>query len=872
MSVPVTTPTLTTRPDRDLGFVVILLALVAVPLLALRSDPIIYNPLFKIPFALMFAVIVAAWVRASRRDSSIDTCEPRTPISWHKTAGFVLGLGAVLVAVYYLPLREHFWGGWDEIGCLRAESQTIWSSSWDKYCRPMWGLAPLLGSLLTPDRVDGFLWATCGICVLNGLLLTGIVRRLLPGEPAIAAAAGILLLCHRGDLSRFFVLWTAIWYWTSLALLLLGTFLYLESARSGNRGGLVASCMAVGAGLLGNEAGFPLAAFGPILLYLSGVRGSRLLVWSLAWIGTAGILAARFIQYFLAKKETYQADTASFVIKDPERLLDNLSIQTEPFLGWFNGFSTLGKYWLAASVAAAIAATVVVLAGRGRSQGARQYAIGAVVSCAIALAGLAPFLPFSYPFRTQFYTAPGQAALIAIILGGLTRIAGTQVGLVSLAFWVAVLTGVSAAGNREFQNTTDKHVNYVKSVHILKQIHAAAPKATPDILIVLLPEDGVRAAADLGSGYSFVRWAHEQFGFVVVQEEPVFANGLQVNFLPDRVDLKNFILNLAGQSYPYEKLVLFRITSGGTLTLLQRIPADLHLNPEAIARYNPVRLLRAGPLHEVPFIRYPTWLEPPQDVVDVEDGFIFAEGWSGLQTQDGRIYRQIEAQGDLIVNSLGQASRILQLDVEPVQMPEFGCSIEVRDAKGKVLDRSPLHGHERVKLTIPTNPLQATAISLRAVPDGQPVSAHSSIPLRVYAPPGAKPAPDSPIRRDIVRGYLELGQNWFPPDNSSGECVRGFHKSAELKVLKPDGGELMIDAIGAPALVGMNCQLRVLGPDNRILHEAKLNDADRRAIRCSLPADLTMGTILRLEVVGEAIANTDPRSPNILVFRCELRR
>ena len=192
---------------------------------------------------------------------------------------------------------------------------------------------------------------------------------MLPGEPAVAAAAGILLLCHRGDISRFFGMWAANWYLTSLAFLLLGTWLLLESARAGNRSGLVAACLALGTSLLGSEAGYPLAALGPVLLWLSGVRGSRFRVWAAAWVGTISILTVRFLYYLVTKENSYQAYQTAGLSTDPDLLLQHIQCLTEPFLTWFGGFSTVGAYRPAAALAALVAAAGVLLGGRAGAGG-----------------------------------------------------------------------------------------------------------------------------------------------------------------------------------------------------------------------------------------------------------------------------------------------------------------------------------------------------------------------------------------------------------------------------------------------------------------------------------------------------------------------
>jgi hypothetical protein len=867
--------TISPRPYRDIAFISVLLALAAVPLILLRNQPALESPLFLPAFGISVAAILAVWLLGDRRSSSISEDAPSSLHCCLRFAVIIAAVVALFYIVYYMLMREHFWGGYDEVLCLDPQLQAVWSPAWDKLSRPTWGLAPLIGSRLAPDRIDGFLWAAGGVYLLNGLLLSAIMRRVMPGEPAIAAAAGVLLLCHRGDLSRFFVMWTGIWYWTSLCLLLLGGWLFLRSAHSGNRLGLVAACSAMGAAVLGSEAGFTLAAFAPILLYLSGVRGSRLVVWSTSWIGTIALLSVRFLQYFLTTRDSYQAKQTSGVFKNSELLSQNLSIQTEPFWRWFSSFASMGTYWKAAAAAATLAALALLVAGPATNgRGARRYLIGGLLAAAIAAAGLAPFIALNGPFRTQFYTAPGQAAMIAILAGGLFRLLGNRAGLVGLAIGVAVLAGAAASGNRKFQATIDKSVNFTKTVHIMRQIHAACPEPAPGALILLIPDDGV--ASPLGASYSFIRLTGRQFGPIMVHDQHQAVIGVRIEFLPDRVKLLQVPGGLwTGElEYPYDKLILFHVNSDGTVSLLRKLPDELGVESPESRQYDPLPLLRPGPIGELQYLRYPGWMKPPEDVVAVEDGVTFGAGWSTMQREGGRFFRIAEAGAELLVNSEGQSTRTLELEVEPIGLAgEAPYALELRDRDHRVLTQAIAHGRERLSLTIPTDPARAEVVSLWARPEGKPQSPEASLDLRIYAPTGAVRPPSSDLKLEITFGGLRLGENWYPLERWKGETFRWMNTGAELIVQRSGARSLVLDLVGGPGLGGSANKLVLVGPQGQTLNEATIADGERSQIRWDLPANLPAGASLKFEVIGGGKPFPgDPRICNVRIYRCELKR
>jgi hypothetical protein len=307
--------------------------------------------------------------------------------------------------------------------------------------------------------------------------------------------------------------------------------------------------------------------------------------------------------------------------------------------------------------------------------------------------------------------------------------------------------------------------------------------------------------------------------------------------------------------------------------LLRQLPAELQLGAAATQGYDPLKLLNSDPARELPYFRYPRWVKRPGDVIPAEQGFLLGEGWSHLLESEGRLFRTLAPGAELIVNPLGQSSRTIPLEVEPVNMSAGGnCTLEARTLAGQVLSRTAFRGHERVNLTIPTDPAQVSVITLWAGPAEQLLSASTVIPLHVFAPPGARALPATPGKKcDIFGVGLRMGRNWYPLENYSGESYRWMATGGAEIVLgeRRDATNLVIDLAGGPALGGKPGLLRAIGPERRVLHEEAY--LERKKISIPIPPEFSPGSVVKLEVVGDVlpVSDYDPRILSALVYRCE---
>ena len=126
------------RPWRDVAFLTVLLGLAAVPLVALRGHPLFFTPRFQFGLWGAWLAVAAAWAWFARRTVTRGVGGWAVWVRW---AAYAAVLFAVSVVAFDKPLRQHFWGGCDEVTNFYAPACKIWCDGWDHYGRPLTGVA-----------------------------------------------------------------------------------------------------------------------------------------------------------------------------------------------------------------------------------------------------------------------------------------------------------------------------------------------------------------------------------------------------------------------------------------------------------------------------------------------------------------------------------------------------------------------------------------------------------------------------------------------------------------------------------------------------------------------------------------------------------
>jgi hypothetical protein len=855
----------------DLGFIALLLLGAALPLIRWRGDPWLHTTAFTLGFWAASAALCAAWWWLSARLRAAPAATPLSPgpapegprrFVWGRALLVCALLTALTAVCYWQPLTKLFWGGADEFCNFTEVARSCWSDGFDaSFSRPLITTPAVIAKALTPGRIDGFLWVAAFLCLANALLLYGVLRQIWPGAHALPAAAAVLLVVNRADLSRFYVLWTTNFYWTALAFFLLGLWLFLLSLRRGSRRLLTLACLALGAGLLVNEGLFPLAALGLGLVCLvRGARGHRL-VWAWAWGGTVALLATRFALYLKALgANSYQMGQAAGAFRNPEVLLTNLRLQLGSALAYFR--TTAGAaHGRSALLALALAAALVGLALGKRPARRHGYLLALGLAALATLLGMLPFLHMPTTLRTQFFAAPGQAVLLACGICLAAELLGRWVGVATAAAAVGVL---AASGTRESLREQElaraqRGVSFESTVRVFRQIHALAPSLTRDTLVLLVLDE--HSPSPLGVNYCTLLLSWSLLGHPTIQTSYNDQAPSRAIFKKETVTARDCGW---AQEVGYERVLAFRLSADGSLGLLRHLPAALLPPGHAGARYDPRAVARPGPVRELPYLRYPRWARRPRDLFDLADGVVLGQGWGPLDYSRGAPCRRAAGGAEVAVNPLARARAALRLDVEP-EPPGRAGRLEALDDGGRVVASAPLAGRQVVTLQLPADPERIGLYRLRFRAEG----ASAVGAFRAYCPGGPAgplPGPKGPPR-DIEAEGLWLAGGWRPVERHAGELSRRTMEGAGvvLGVLSTAYPAVTLELEPGPGRDA--CRLEVRDPAGRVLAEACVKG--RQEVRVPVPADVKLGAVLQLFSGRDRVpALADSPPLDVRVFTC----
>jgi hypothetical protein len=789
-------------------------------------------------------------------------------------------LAAVTLVNFYRPLQIHFWGGADDHLSFEEKPLFAWMASWDREMnRPFTVLPCVVGQLLIPGRVEGFLWLGVALCWVNGLLLFAIVVCVLPRARLLAVAAAVLLIVDRSDPARFFVMWCANHYLMALAFLLFGVWLFLLSYHRDSRWLLALSCASLGASLLLIESAYPLAVLVPVLAWFGREHRQRLPVWAYTWVGTLCLFAVRFLLFLKHRgPDAYQAGQLTGVLHDPGTLLGHLQLHLAAGLTNFQMSGSVGQTWRAAGATLVLVVLVVGFAAWRTTEraGLRRYLILTSVALLALLAGMAPSLPMPYVFRTEFFSGPGRAVLLAGLLCLMGNLMGRRLAGATLTLAVGLLAANSTveAISAQRHARSQSRINFERTVHIFRQIHGICPNPLPDTLILLVPDfeslllpQGGKAldysCAPLGTNYGCLAMAEHLLGTRMVQA------GIGGGLPPPVLGADSVSVSRPGRpgvkaETRYDKVLAFRAGTDGSVTLLRRLPAKLLPPANALASYQPLALLRSGAVAELPYLRYPAWATRPRDLFDMADGVLLGQGWGALECHGGELSRLASDGAELLVNSMGNTSRELRLQIEAGGVGR----LEALDVNDRVVASEALDGRREVRLTVPTNPEWVTLIRLRAF-----VGTASATFWRVFCPGGKAGKFQPPPPSDIINDDLALGGNWHDLEVADGQSFRWVTDDAEIIIGIPPVGRvcLVLQVAPGPGHGVRPCPVTLRDSNDRELARASIDRPQE--IKVVLPAETKAGSVIRLHVESPGQPTpTDSRILNFRVLRCELLR
>jgi hypothetical protein len=731
----------------DFAFVAALLGVASVPLVFLRGSPLLYNRGVLLGAAAAWLATLGCWVWARRGEAGVGAPrEAPRPRDWLRRGAVCALLLALVVVGYYLPLRKHFWLGMDEFLSLGRDCPSLWDAEYDcGWGRPLVAWWIRAARWLTPDRIEGFLWVAVSLCFLNALLLYRLLGRVLPNAGCVAAAAAVLFVCNSAEASRFYVFYGTNVYWSALALLLLAAGMFLGSHDRGGRVGLAASCVVLGGALLVNEAVFPLALLPPLLTFLPGRRKAGRLLWGFAWLGSVALLAARFALRLLAVgSKSYQMTTTGDLMKQPSLLLLNLGRRFLTCGDYFEVSGAWPEHWKAgaAAVALVLALFLLLRGGVRPAPSRRGLAAGLALGAAAAVLGLAPMLHLRDSVRTCFLAGPGQAVLAACAVALAGSFASRRTGPAVLAAFAALAAGNAAVAALHSQAEAARAapLRFERVAYLIRQFHAVASALPDDALAVLLLDEG--APPPCARVFDAQHLFRRCFGLEAAIWNPAqpswedpYPNvaGLWTSHYAWPIQPDGSVaLRVEGRFHYYSQIVVFRVRRDGTLQLLRDLSPPL-IPADAARIYDPLAVLRPGPVEPPPFFRYPSWMRRPLEVFPTSRGVVLGKNWSLLDHTDREAFLWAGNDAEIIVNPAGRRRWGLQLDLEcPAAADGSPRTLTVYNRAGEPVQTASPAGRSLLRLDLPTDPgrLEAFRFHIDAPADADP----SRPVFRVFSP------------------------------------------------------------------------------------------------------------------------------------------
>lgn len=588
---------------RDVEHLTALVVLAGLPLLVLRSMSWEHPGLVSAIFVGGGVAVVLHWVRSAPPDVV-------TPIRAHPGRPIAVGTLLALTAAlgFYIPMRDQFWIGGDEIRVLENATEG-WSSVlvFDRMQgRPLTPLVAILVGYLTPDNIFGFLWMAVALRFLSGVLVFGIVRLLLPRHLLVALAAGLLFVINPSEPTRFVAVHMQ-GYNSVVFLSLLGLYLYIRSAKTGHRLLLAIACVVLLVSVLVGEVALPVALLWPVLLWL-GVRRHRL-TWLYAWTVTFALATARVLQFQLSAEETYQRNLVATTFA-PDAWSAQFFRQLGAITRYLTVYPASAQDWaFGIALGISVAAGLIGFAWTGQARpvpalSRRQIIPGLVLALAGIVLGFLPLVTLTGilgSLRMQFLSAPAQAIFLALVLAWVgqhfSRRAQTVwiAGTVGLLVALATVSGLNAQAHRP----VNPHARYEHAACIAHQMLEQVPAVQPDTVVLLVLDDGVDSP--LGWNYFVVELARHLYGAEGYMLN--YTDSLGVRYTLNRTEVGEGAYLVP---YPLDRYVAFRVQGDGTTRLLDELPpAILPADPDNHARYDPHARILAGEARPVRYLHCP---------------------------------------------------------------------------------------------------------------------------------------------------------------------------------------------------------------------------------------------------------------------------
>ncbi len=610
------------------------------------------------------------------------------------------------------------------------------------------------------------------------------------------------------------------------------------------------------------------------------------MVWAYAWYATIALVSIRFITHLLFD-HSYQLGMLGAADTSVQALWNDFAIHLRPLRQYYRAAHLAWRpFWIEGVIALTFFCVASAVASSRRLAGSqpRKTWIGVLIAFAVWQLGLLPFSFMPHNYRTQFFAAPGVAALFACLIGcAVANLRGrirTLIG-VSLAAWMVTVTTV-AAWTTQQRSRRENAASFEKVIDVCDQVRSLSPRFVPGTLCVFLVNADAESPLGEGAAMEYISQNefHGAFGVQATVVDPPapgqpLPNPGTVSFAPDGVRIRPRTGDKRIELYSYDKLVLYRLGWEGAVSLLEKVPNSLLPHGQEGLAYAPLARMLPGPIPSTRFYQYPAWSLPPEDIVDYRSGVFLADRWGELQYSEGKLSRWAGDDAEILINPAGLTLRTLKFVLNSENESPPGVLEAVNDAGEVVATASDenVGGNNRaIEIALPLAPDVINRFRLRLNAASRRLRHFKIVRAGPPVPPNAKYAGPTRIRRNICDDdSLVLKRGWCETEGARlGTPFRWVENDAVLAPQSEgEAGTLHLEVEPGPGLGGRTGELTVADEAGKILARETLSRHQK--LRVPVPASLPGKQELVLHITnGGTPIPTDPRILNFRVFRAEL--
>jgi hypothetical protein len=654
---------------RDLGFITLLLCIEAVFLIGFRFLLKDVSVILMVAVVICWLGIVGYWLKPSKQLPM-----PRMTITKsHKSSGFFQTLGLALIffgfslAMFFVPMSRAFWHGADDAPLLVQNTPiALWEYDAGQN-RPLAPAVGVLAEILTPGHIDSLLWLAFFLRLCTAAVISALVREII-GKSArsVAILAAILFMIDPSEPARFLAIVMANYFFASL-LLWTSLWLLLRSYRLGSRRLLILSCILLEMALLTADGGYPLALIGILFLLFLGTKKPHIWVWLYAWLGALGIVALRLVIFLVTTSNPYQLT----VFSENVSWLGGFIAQMKPSFAFFAVPSAafVSQYWPYGLVGVLLA--IPLLLGPATKLKLNQrFLLGLGIFVLADMLGVLLYSRFPSVLRTQFFAAPAQAVVLALLLIGLISVLPDKIKRVVLIISISATVFMVGVNTMAYQEQLfEPGIRFEYLVKAFQDLHRIAPSIKPSSLVLVVDDGPDPVMGIVDYHLPFLAWA--SLGVSAYRLSQNALNTGEVVFNPGGVSIGfPYIPAVMGasQECSYDHVVVFTVNyRDGSVTLLDKFPGNFLPSNVTASGYNPrarIDLTKVDPLRYMYYLPWMSTPSPRPDIYPNDAPFSLGENWYAYETGGDTHFRWANTDAEIVFTSPVPYLSQLSFDLE----------------------------------------------------------------------------------------------------------------------------------------------------------------------------------------------------------------